>query len=85
MCLKKKEDIMAEEFEKYKRILKREDEEFKEAMKVEVSTSFPSNLSKQNERYNSAQTHVITHFTSKFLNSLLIDIPSHSYNNIILF
>ena len=44
-CLKKKkkEDIMAEEFEKYQKILKREDEEFKEAMKAEVSTSSPSN------------------------------------------
>ena len=57
---------MAEEFKKYKRILKREDEEFKEVMKAEVSTSLPSNLSKQNERYNSRKTCVITHFTSKF-------------------
>ena len=62
----KKEDIMAEEFEKYQKILKREDEEFKEAMKAEVSTSLPSNLSKQNERYNSRKTYVIAHFTSKF-------------------
>ena len=44
---------MAEEFGKYKRILEREDKEFKEAMKAEVSTSLPSNSSKQNERYNS--------------------------------
>ena len=66
MCLKKKEDITAEEFEKYKRILKREHEEFKEAMKAEVSTSLPSNSSKQNERYNSGKTCVITCFTSKF-------------------
>ena len=57
---------MAEELGKYKRILKREDEELKEAMKAEVSTSLPSNLSKQNERYNSGKTHGIAHFTSKF-------------------
>ena len=31
---------MAKELEKYKQILKREDEEFQEAMKAEVSTSF---------------------------------------------
>ena len=41
---------MAEELEKYKQILKGEDEEFKEAMKEEVSTSLPSKLSKQKER-----------------------------------
>ena len=38
----KKKDIMAEELEKYKQILKREEEEFQEAMKVEVCTSLPS-------------------------------------------
>ena len=53
MFQEEEKDIMAEEFEKYKRILEREDEEFKEVMKAEVSTSLPSNLSKQNERYNS--------------------------------
>ena len=57
---------MAEEFEKYMRILKREDEEFKEAMRAEVSISFPSNSSKQNKRYYSGKTCVITHFTSQF-------------------
>ena len=59
-------DTMAKEFKKYKRILEREDEEFKEAMKAEVSTSLPSNSSKQNERYYSRKTCVIAHFTSKF-------------------
>ena len=57
---------MAEELEKYKKILKREDEEFKEAMKAEVSASLPSNVSKLKERYNSRKTCVITHFTLKF-------------------
>ena len=38
---------MAEEFEKYKRILKREDEEFKEVMRAKVSISLPSHSSKQ--------------------------------------
>ena len=33
---------MAEELKKYKQILKREDEEFQEAMKAEVSTSLSS-------------------------------------------
>ena len=33
---------MAEELRKYKQILKREDEEFQEAMRAEVSTSLPS-------------------------------------------
>ena len=67
-------------------ILKREDEEFKEAMEAEVSTSLSSKLSKQKERSNSGKTHVIAHFTLKFLNFLLIDILFHSYsNNIILF
>ena len=43
MCLKKrKDDIMAEELKKYKKILEREDEEFKEVMKAEVSLSLPS-------------------------------------------
>ena len=46
----KKEGIMAEKLEKYKQILKREDEEFKEVMKAEVSTSLPSKLSRQKER-----------------------------------
>ena len=50
---------MAEEFEKYQKILKREDKEFKEVMRAEVSTSLPSHSSKQNERYNSGKTHVI--------------------------
>ena len=62
----KKEDIMTEEFEKYQMILIREDEEFKEAKKAEVSTCLPSYLSKQNKRYNSGKTCIITHFTSKF-------------------
>ena len=67
MCLKKrKENIIAKEFEKYKKILEREDKEFKEAMKADVSTSLPSNLNKQNERYNSGKTCVITHLTLKF-------------------
>ena len=57
---------MAEELEKYKKILKREDEEFKEAMKAEVSVSLPSNSSKLNERYHSGKTCVIAHFTLKF-------------------
>ena len=63
---KKRKRIMAEELEKYKKILKREDEEFKEVMKAEVSTSLPSNSSKQNERYNAGKTCVITYFTLKF-------------------
>ena len=62
---RKRKGIMAEELEQYKKILKREDEEFKEAMKAEVLTSLPSNSSEQNERYNSGKTCVITHFTSK--------------------
>ena len=83
---KKKEDIMAEEFEKYKRILKREDEDFKEVMKAEVSTSLPSNSSKQNKRYNSGKTCVIAILHRNLLNFLLIDILFHSYNNnIVLF
>ena len=57
---------MAEEFEKYKRILKREDEEFKEVTRAEVSISLPSNSGKQNKRYYSGKTCIITHFTSKF-------------------
>ena len=65
MFQEEEKDIMAEDFEKYKRILEREDEEFKEVMKAEVSTSLPSNLSKQNERYNSGKTCVIAHFTLK--------------------
>ena len=37
-----KKENMADEWEKYKQILEREDEEFKKAMEVEVSTSsFP--------------------------------------------
>ena len=63
MFQEEEKDIMAEEFEKYKRILEREDEELKEAMKAEVSTSLPSNSSKQNERYNSSKIHVFAHFT----------------------
>ena len=47
---------MVEELEKYKEILKRQDEEVEEAMKTEVST-LPSNSSKQNERYNCRKTH----------------------------
>ena len=35
---------MAEELEKYKQILKREDEEFQEAVKAKVSTSLSSKL-----------------------------------------
>ena len=71
---------MAEELEKYKKILKREDEEFKEVMKAEVTASLPCNSSKQNERYNSGKTHV----HKKFF--LLINILFHSYyNNIALF
>ena len=66
MFQEEEKDIMAEEFEKYKRILEREDEEFKEVMKAEVSTSLSSNLSKQNERYYSGKTCVIAYFTSKF-------------------
>ena len=66
---------MAEEFEKYKRILKREDKEFEEALRAEVSISLPSNLSKQIKGYYSGKTHVITHFTSKFAQFYLIDIP----------
>ena len=86
MFQEEEKDIMVVEFGKYKRILKREDEELKEVMKAEVCTSLPSNLSKQNERYNSGKTHVITHFTLKFAQFHLIDIPFHSYNNnIILF
>ena len=46
----KKKGIMVEELEKYKQILKREDGEFKEVMKAEVSTSLPSTLSRQKER-----------------------------------
>ena len=60
---RKRNDIMAEELEKYKKILKREDEEFKEVMKAEVNVSLPSNSSKLNERYNSGKIHVINHFT----------------------
>ena len=64
MCFRRKrKGIMAEELEKYQKILKREDEDVKEAMKAEVSASLPSNLSKQNERYNSGKTCVIAHFT----------------------
>ena len=59
MFQEEEKDIMAKEFEKYKRILESEDEEFKEVMKAEVSTSLPSNLSKQNERYNSKK-HVLS-------------------------
>ena len=57
---------MTEEFEKYQKILKREDKEFKEVMRAEVSTYLPSNSSKQKERYNSGKIHVIAHFTSEF-------------------
>ena len=66
MFQEEEKDIMAEEFEKYKRILEREDEEFKEMRKAEVSTSLPSYSSKQNERCNSGKTCVIAHFTLKF-------------------
>ena len=77
---------MAKEFEKYKRILEREDEEFEEAMKAEVSTSLPSNLNKQNERYNSKKHMLLPILHQNLLNFLLIDIPFHPYNNnIILF
>ena len=38
---------MAEEFQKYKDILAREQKEFKEEMKREVSDSLPSQLSKE--------------------------------------
>ena len=76
---------MVEELEKYKKILKREDEEFKEVMKAEVSASLPSNLSRQNERYNSGKTCVISHFTLKIF-FLLINISFYSYyNKVILF
>ena len=40
----KKKGIMAEELEKYKHLLKREEEEFQETMKAEVSTSLPPKL-----------------------------------------
>ena len=66
MFQEEEKDTMVEEFEKYKRVLEREDEEFKEVMKVEISTSLPSNLSKENEGFNSGKTCVIAHFTSKF-------------------
>ena len=49
---------MAEELEKYKKILQRKDKEYGEAMRAEVSTSLPSNSSKQKERYNSGK-HVL--------------------------
>ena len=38
---------MAEEWNKYKQILEREDKEFREAMKVEVSTSWFSESSRK--------------------------------------
>ena len=41
---------MAEELEKYKQILRREEKEFQEVMKAEVSTSLPSKLSRQKKR-----------------------------------
>ena len=44
MFQEKEKDLMADEFEKYKRILKREDEKFKEAIRAEVSISLPSNV-----------------------------------------
>ena len=76
---------MAKEFEKYKRILEREDKEFKEAMKAEVSTSLLSNLSKMKD--TTLEKHVLLPILHQNLfNFLLIDIPFHSYNNnIILF
>ena len=40
---------MAEEFQKYKDILAREQQEFQEEMKREVSASLPSQLSKEKE------------------------------------
>ena len=46
MCYKEKKGNMAKELKKYKQILKREDEEFQEAMRAEVSTSLPSKLSR---------------------------------------
>ena len=45
-CYKGNKGNMAEELKKYKQILKREDEEFQEAMRAEVSTSLPSKLSR---------------------------------------
>ena len=58
---------MTEEFAKYKRILKREDEEFKEVMRAEVSISLPSNLSKQKMKDTAPKkTYVIAHLTSTF-------------------
>ena len=40
---------MAEEFQKYKDILAREQQEFKEEMMREVSASLPSQLSKERQ------------------------------------
>ena len=37
---------MADELEKYKQILKREDKEFQEAMKADISTSLSSKSSR---------------------------------------
>ena len=65
---------MAEEFEKYKKILKREDEEFKEVMRAEVSTSLPSNSSKMKD--TTLEKHMLLPILQQnLLNFLLIDIP----------
>ena len=57
MFQEEKKDTIAEEFEKYKRILEREDEEFKEVMKPEVSTSLLSYSSKMKD--TTPEKHVL--------------------------
>ena len=69
---------MAEELEKYKQILNREDEEFREAMKAEVN---------QSEKNKTLAKHVLLPIYIEFCNFLLIDIlfPSYHYYYITLF
>ena len=75
---------MAEEPEKYKQILKREEEEFQEVMKPEVSTSLPPKLIRKSR---TPAKRVITYFILNFAIFFLIDIlfPSYCYYYITLF
>ena len=67
---------MAEEFEKYKRILKREDAEFKEVMRAEVSISLPSNFKQTKNENTTPEKNVLSPILHQnLLNFLLIDIP----------
>ena len=62
---------MVEELKKYKQILEREDREFREVMKVEVSTALSSESKK---KVNSSGAHFISHSTVNFAKKKYISL-----------